>query len=433
MGHYPHPLRLFLLHSSSHLTLPLLSRKHMLMTHLSYYCRRFLAVLAFSCLAVSPLAAQWPLDFSGDCQYASDKRNSPAYFAIPYRQGDRWGWSDTLGNLIIEPTFTHTRFFERPGANTVDDSWGAWVETEAGTNYYDWGMGLRFPAEIGIITDKKEAINPKTGASGDWLVVQSAARKVGLYHEKELVVDTIFVDFSWETYRRGKMYLQNEEGLYAEYDTSSRSFVGDPIRKIRPAYATDEGYPYFTLLLELTDGTYLSLDAGQTKPVATDSILQFNDEDEEDWVDFAFDELDEGKPGNFIGTDYANPVHPTIVDSVTYRYPWVEQRYGYSKLYIVASRQLLGVQTPTGREILPIRYDELTFTDGYSQIHLYKDGKEGRKLLFTTYPTIPAKYDELRPYAKLCVSKGWSFALFAVSHTKYYQFVGENGVEYFSD
>jgi len=91
----------------------------------------------------------------------------------------------------------------------------------------------------------------------------------------------------------------------------------------------------------------------------------------------------------------------------------------------------MGVLNEEGKVILPVIYDNIEFLKNGTQAKLELDGKVGRKLFLSHYPTLEPKYKELRNARSLRVTKRWSFALFTVIIDGQKGYIGENGVEYF--
>jgi len=113
------------------------------------------------------------------------------------------------------------------------------------------------------------------------------------------------------------------------------------------------------------------------------------------------------------------------------RFGEISKKFGFTSLSIVRKDNKVGIVNELDEIIVPFVYDKIQFSHNYTEAQLFKDGKQGRKLFFTNYPLIEAKYDALKHYKYLSVNPRWRFGIFEIKIGDFVGYIGENGIEYF--
>jgi hypothetical protein len=101
---------------------------------------------------------------------------------------------------------------------------------------------------------------------------------------------------------------------------------------------------------------------------------------------------------------------------------------------IAAQNRRWGVIDGSANVLVPFKFDAI-------ERHAYLPGLyittlrklHGAVVVKTSYPPIANKYEVLAFDRSFRVSNGWTFQLFKVANTGRWGYVGENGIEYFSD
>jgi hypothetical protein len=101
-------------------------------------------------------------------------------------------------------------------------------------------------------------------------------------------------------------------------------------------------------------------------------------------------------------------------------------------LFRVSLNDKQGIINQNDKVYVPLSMDRVS--DVYNNMcGISKDEKYGVFILNTVYPYIEPKYDKLIPDNYILVNRHWSFLLFLVEHNGKEYYVGENGVEYTTD
>lgn len=362
---------------------------------------------------------------SGISQSAIESKDNvtPELYFIPYNDNDKWGWCDTLGNIVLKPKYAETGFFFNQY-----DTYIAEVKTEYGQNLVNNKGKLLFSKTYHI---EKEWNLRVDGTSKRYYTISDKKGKMGFY---DPYIDKYIIPVQYDSIvvvrvgkwgqkplvfakKLGDTYIQlnfkttdlintdfNEINIYKGNDFRPIVVAKTPDKEIfeirhDPVMLTKEEYE---LLMDEVD-----------RPTFNEeyAVIEF--------PEVFYDHIFIGKHG---GDD-------TIK---VFDYSWNKNKFGFSKLFVVRKDSLLGVVSDLNQIVIPIEYDKLTFDVDKTEVTLYKKGKLGKKLLFTSYPWIETKYDEISKFKKLRVSRNWSFQVFKIKLNGQTGYVGENGVEYFT-
>lgn len=335
---------------------------------------------------------------------------------IPFNDHGKWGWSDTLGNIVIQPKFKQARFFYQ---TVVENKvyYNASVTTHGGRNLFTAEKGLLVPESYELLRSIDQHL-----PSGRQLV-RNTDRKYGLYLSatERLITKTFYDTVSWEAISRDVILLKNRsDKTYMMYSPDKKRMVKTDIVQVREVYVKKGAYANHIALAMHKNGKYSKTSDGKLTPYAIDADIasQLEEEDGE-WIGVALEEAYQRRGSSKV---------PTTIDFS--RNPSA-QKYGFQKLVLQKQDGKMGVVNENGEIILPFIYDEIVFADTNTEAQLYLNGKEGRKIFFSHYPVIEPKYDSILPHEILRVNNNWNFGVFKVKIGNNEGYVGENGVEYF--
>src|SRR5690554_2070394 len=345
-------------------------------------------------------------------------------YLIPYNDHGKWGWSDTLGDIKIKPKYEKTGFF-----HAYDSIPEAYVKIKGIHNSYLYNNGLKVPKTYKTI---KEIFlfDENRIRNRDLIIVESKKNKLGIYDKKakKFILKPIYSSIeSIGVNNLNVLYKREKEQFFSllYFDEIYKHDLTD-ILKIQE-WEDENNIFNHKQLYQHTDSTWTYFDNG------VHIIEDFKKEDSypEGMVIVDFDQPkqeEELKTTNNIDG---------LIDSYDYsKYPEFYEEYGFIKLKIVRKDGEVGMINENDSIIIPFEYDKIFFNvQNPSFIKLIKGNKEGVKLLFTTYPIIPAKYDKIINFEspiRIRVSKNWHFIVFLIEINGQEGYVGENSIEYFN-
>lgn len=359
--------------------------------------------------------------FFGACQLNAQKADVHPLAMVPYNDHGRWGYSDTLANVLIKPRYEKASFYFR---RKIGDEivFLSRVNTSFGENLLQGSGKLLLPKKTNLVKMMSSNV-----ARGSLFILQKKG-KYGVYE----------LERGWQT--------------EARFDTLFRYTFNDWVLLRAAADATYTHFNPSTLQTETTDFVYINeywsdmntvivattaagehyrLSAGATKTLLSDE--EFSEMESLDGL--MLEEMPDDWGGNYhwrgprpsaesLGVD-------RTVDFRDYSALSFADRYGFKKAIIAQKDGQMGIVDEKGTILLPFQYDRVEFSDPATEAKLYKDGKMGYKLLFTHHPTIEARYESIEPAIHLPVSRTWNFAVFRVQVDGQQAYVGENAIEFF--
>lgn len=365
---------------------------------------------------------------------------------VPYRQGNLWGYSDTLAKIIVKPAYDSAGLFKdgygevfkgkkqgiingkglliiKPGYDHVESFAGGYKVTNGSKSGYLSGTGKPL---IPVLYDDLEQ-------DGGFLILQKGT-KYGVADVTGKIVlpvqyDEVITQFlstkasSEQSYvvRKGKTYSLFSKKSYRLYpfDVNSLEEMGE-VGEVTVEGIKEESYTE-------------SNKNGIVKRFGADEVIPLDFEESYGSSVF-FLVKKNGKTGLVRNTDdAATPMVPIVYDQVTHI---MNNRYYsfYKGDYLIGVSQngLFGIINDKGETIVPFQYDHIREFKGYSVgFELEKAGKKGMFLPTTFYPIIEPKYDNITFVESMFVSSTWGFALYRVIKDGKMGYVGENGKEYF--
>ena len=365
---------------------------------------------------------------SGTAQNAFESRDKTAseLFLVPYNDNDKWGWCDTLGNIVLKPKYAETGFFFKQY-----DTYIAEVKTEYGQNLVNNKGKLLFSKTYHI--EKKWNLRVDKTHKG-YYIICSEKRKKGFYDPDmdEYIIpvqyDSIVVVQGWgRPSEKPLVFAKKSNEPFIQLNLKKTEIVKTDFSEIniyrgndyRPIVVAKTLNSEFVEIRQdpvmLTKEEYKLLMEEVHRPTFSQGFSVIVDLEEED-----FNYIFHGKGGR-------DPEKLEVFD-----YSGYKNKYGFSKLFVVRKDSLLGVVSDLNKIVIPVEYDKLIFDLDKTEVTLYKNGKLGKKLLFTSYPRIETKYDEISRFKNLRVSGNWFFQVFKIKLNGQTGYVGENGVEYFN-
>lgn len=347
---------------------------------------------------------------------------------VPFNSNGTWGWADTLGNVVIKPTYNRTWFFTYDQVKE-ESVYYAPVKTDAGQNFLLADIGLACPPKYTILNGDLHFTLDSKDDIACYNIIQNDKQKISIYDaiKQRMVVKPTYDSLSRYALQENVILLKrHNETTFRYYSTFKKELLKSDIVAINQYKVINKAkasYSCCPTVVSFADGTFAEIYRGEFTPFVFEDSLKYEKENSSYSLDDSYE-----------------PPAPSQLKKVedqpdgvlrTYNYPDWAANYGFTSLNLVRKNNKLRVVNEFDSIILPFEYDHIVFVDGNSQAQLYKDGKLGRKLFFTHYPTIEAKYDVLKPYKSLQVSPHWSFGIFYVEVGKNVGYVGENGIEYF--
>lgn len=341
---------------------------------------------------------------------------------IPYNDHGEWGFCDTLGNIQIDPAYEKATFFF-PFSLAKERIAVSRVQTKDGRNLLQTKGELLFPAQLDYHGSINSTIAPNT------LFILKRKDKYGIYEQDKgwlirPVYDTLAHRFSFSKWF---LFKRDKADTYDRFSADNHSMEATDIVDVGIYF---HKYNVVEVVTKRDSSRY---------EIRDDKLVLIDPEEfsqYEDMGDTMLEEVPDDDYGNVYRWQGAKPTAEELgVDRTLvfkdYSGLGFGDKYGFTKIIIAEKAGQTGVLTEKGEELLPFAYDQIRMVEGNTQLELKKDGKIGRKILFTHHPMIAPKYDKLRLVKQLRVTPRWSFAIFGVSLNGQKGFVGENAVEYF--
>jgi hypothetical protein len=340
---------------------------------------------------------------------------------IPFNDHGKWGYCDTLGTLQIEPAYESASFFY-PMNIGAEKYFVSRVETSRGNNLVMSNGELVFPAKLDFVD------NIYSKASPNNLFLLRKKGKYGVFKYGESWVMPAKYDMMGSGFDFSSMYL-----FKREKDNTYQRFYPETL-ELKETDIIDVGVFYHGFntveVVTKTDGSRYEVQNAELIPIDLAKYAEY-----QDLGDVMLEEVPEEWSNSFSWEGTKPTAEALGVDRVLdykdYTSIGLGSRYGFERIIIAEKNGQMGIINEKGEEVLPFQYDRLRMDVNNTQVILEKDGKVGRKLLFTHYPSIEPRYDKLRLANQLRVSSNWSFGIFEVVLNEQSGYVGENAVEYF--
>ena len=357
---------------------------------------------------------------------------------IPYRDGKKWGFCDTLGKVVVKPYFDG--FVDSQYDLSYPDKACFLIQKESKSFVVNHKNQIVVPihhpydsirlkeydidyievfkhGKMGLYSNLKEVI-PCNYTSVE--VVENKSfrvyieEKCGIVNAKNRLIVPIKYDeiyalrsstnttnskFAWEA------SSENERVIF--YDTkiikNSEDAVGVVYEKMAVDYSNDEDGLTLSNLRKVYDNVVYDEYKELAFVTKNNKVGVFSLLEKKLVVDLNYDEV------SFADNDRGRSV------------------------FKVKLNNKFGFVNDNNAVLLPIEYDAIAYNSKIYQFEITKSNKVGLKVFNTIYPTIQPKYMEILDYRRLSINSSWSFLIFLVKTETGTGFVGENGVEYFKN
>ncbi len=371
---------------------------------------------------------------------------------VPYRDGDRWGYSDTLGTIKVKPVYDSAGFFEGTVAFVYKG-------TKAGMINYA-GIELIKP-DYTVIEGLEEGYkvyqDDKAGyisASGK-LILPVQYKDMYILDEKFMIVQ--------QGNKFGITDMTGKILLPVAYDEVVPEFLSTKLNDDNYVIVKKEGQAFSfdkkTHKLEKFNGVLEEMKEGiaelESIPPPMEEIDQSAKYLKEVKAKFKADEVSlfnaianyasqvfflvtvDGKKGvvEYVSSTDIRTIVPIAFDAITYTFTNDLASFakpGSRLLAAVSKNGKFGVVNESGAVIIPFEYSKIDRLTGYPfGFELQNEKKKGVFLPTTMYPIIPPKYDAVEYVTTLPVNDNWAFVIYRVELNGKYAYIGENGKEYF--
>lgn len=391
--------------------------------------KNHLTLVALLFLASGTMLAQSPVKLS---DYSTDRiKGRESQFLIPFNDHGEWGYSDTLGKILIKPSFPEVHFFgpKKMGDGSV---YLAKVFTSAGENFLLPNGDLLLPKKFNWIKQIMDLIPDEKGMP---LFIVEKKGKHALYHPQNGLIGKFRFDaFQKSQASETPLYLRDRKTkTYQEFEPKKQSFKPTPYSKIEEVPSLEEGRWRHRTIAITPEADTFAYEAGVYIPFSlVGNLYDLIEMDPPEFEDMSVD--DSPRPPSKAQLEkWATELEvDAVIEKKQFRVGGITTKYGFSSLFLVQKGDKMGVLNENGKIILPLLYDKVTLNRNGTQANLELDGKIGKKLFLTHYPTIEPRYSEFRAGPTLRVSRSWTFALFKAKIGDQQVYVGENGVEYFN-
>jgi WG containing repeat len=332
-----------------------------------------------------------------------------AQILVPYRLKDKWGYSDTLGNIKIAPKYTLANFFIDKTARAFLQKKYTYIDKKGKElyNYFDeiteQEDGYAFVTnnkKSGIVKGKKVIIpliyDELYNANYEYRFQHKKFAAIGVINNKHYLID----------------YVKNITTKIKEEDNSAMA--------VRPEARDYENNEEYKSRYKEELQTYIKNGVIDSFEIIYNNIYLVSKQ---------------GKYGLYKATDYSNPFINKLIDCKYEQiksYVNVTSNNKIPNNFIAKLNGKYGLVDDYDNVLLPFEYDDL-INHNISFVYTIKNNKMGCFIFNTSYPAIACKYENMEYKESLSVSDKWSLLIFEVKLNGRLGYVGENRVEFFKD
>lgn len=364
---------------------------------------------------------------------------------VPFRMGNKWGYSDTLGKIKIKVRYDTVLLFDydmvRKGNHVIAE-----VKLNGRT------MMINEKGTV-VVPPKYDFIKQIEGLEEPTFII-SRNNKFGLFAKgKELfppVSDYMQDSYPgfYEVHTNGKSGLINNAGkvvIPIIYDELYR--IGGKKTGFLDWQCIVYGKQPEVRAVKLPEENWLSQRVPETEEldyIPRDNLNKIIDSVTKEFalesVQLTYNNVAVIYKGATMGIllpDVTKKVYffskPYDIQHIKFLSPWSRNSWNKnSAAYIIAKvNGKYGVINEREEQVLPFEYDNIEEKDGF--FLLKQNGKIGFFIWNTIYPVIQPAYDEYLWKQYIPVKSRWRFTLFKVVKNGRSGFAGENGVAYFKD
>jgi hypothetical protein len=359
---------------------------------------------------------------------------------VPYRLGNKWGYSDVSGKIKIPTKYDSVTFFDY---DREENKYAIAIVILNGKEMVINEMGsIVVPAfdRISIIEELDETA---------FYIFKD--NKIGVFSKGKEIIAPIYDYIEITPYAQYKPGRNNKLGLFNHNGKALISADHDVIRQV------NSDQPGFNKWLAIKDGKeeFYSFKSEKPQPRNDDPPLEMVAiESSEATTDnsiegikrkYAIDSVESqgfsaivyknGKQGILLNEEGKIFFFSRIYDIQKLRYfPDWERSLLKSKsdAYVFAKLNgHYGIVDQAEKEILPFVYDNIT--DKGDFFILTRNGKIGFFTVYSSSPLIDPAFDEFLSASSQSIKHDLGFTLFKIKNRRKTGYVGENGVAYFKD
>lgn len=359
---------------------------------------------------------------------------------IPFREGNLYGFMDTLGHIILKPTYQEVQDMNYYYDTLTDKASALYTVKQDGIlKVIDQNNKAFF-----LPTEKYDSVFT-VQLLKDRFITQKA-KNYGFILRNKAIIPCIYDDIL-PHYNNSCLVIKN--GLTGMIDQEG-------IIKIPLQYQDIE-------FAGFKDSTVVWLAKGMVAE-------EYYEDKRTEFIDYGEGTLFSNYPEDAVSVSEVRSGNNAAVEKLENKYDIVKKIYQLDQWYYVEKKGKWGLyDLHMDKEIIAPTYDDIDFLyhiypenelilrvtlddkqgiiNQYGKIYvpitmdrisdvynnmcgLSKDMKYGVFILNTVYPYIAPKYDKLLPDNYILVNRHWSFLLFLVERQGKEYYVGENGVEY---
>ena len=358
---------------------------------------------------------------------------------IPFLVKDKWGLSDTLGNIKIKEFAEKiTPFFIN------EESKSRYKVTENGINY------LIDESNSKIITKKNgyDDIEVNSKQIVDIYYVYKN-NKIGVFHNKEVVppiYDRLYLTSNesiivYKNYKRG---LYNSEGkliIPPYYNFIQTSTSDEDFKEKKYVWiATDSiniEHKFYDISIYKKEkfetppppplAEIINITEHKYTPKINDLKKEYEKVDEFSYYGLAIVHKD-NKVGMY-GLESKQLLTQIEYDEISD----LGINNKNKKLFVFKKQGYYGIINQDGKIVLESKYNNI-FEGYWGTIIIERENRKGVFLTDSIYPVIEPKYKNIEKFYEIPVNKYWIFVLYKAELLNGKSiFVGENGIEYYSE
>jgi WG containing repeat len=372
---------------------------------------------------------------------------------IPYKIKNLWGYSDTMGNILLQPQYDSVGFYEKSTIEfaifkhdgkygTLNKEMRVVIKNDYATfkiqnpNYVICGS----KNALGLLTLQNKIIAPfefdKIEYYSNTLFLVKKDNKSGLFNiDGQKIAEEIYVEFTSDyNYSTG---IDDIYGVIGQDEflinlDGTRIFKG-PVKKhesmnVRVAEDMPNRKPDYSISPKLMRQFEALKKSQQLTECFFERSFGYSDPASKMYQYYVV-----GKKGkvalwnvdlNIIDDDFYDEIY-----DVSYALDAKENRY---ERRIVKKDSKWGIITNEGKVICDFQFDTFENYEHYESLAKVSiNGKKGIYLYNSFYQIISCKYDSINIFKTIPVHSNWSFLVFKVKKGDLEGYVGENGVEYF--
>jgi hypothetical protein len=368
---------------------------------------------------------------------------SQTHFLVPFRDGDKWGYADTLGKIVIACKYQEANLFDYNAAMPQLPS-AAIVKLDGHI------MAINEKGTI-IVPAKYESITINHTHDGLSFIVENKYGRKGLFQDGKELIPCIYEQITPDA---NDSYLVQKNDLFGMINSSGKVIVPVMYDDVLANTSHPNSMVQWTAAKRGMKKTFTDRPVNEYSTTYTRQETHTNDILNENEFSIRLDSVEANYPAfevisndNFAVLQNDNQTGIIFSEDSTntpfffsrpYRFDDFRffpdhsggrERYQARAFIIARMENKLGIITEKEKFMLPMEYDDITLEGNI--FFLKKNGKTGFFILHTSYPAIEAKYDAFLYNYSIPVKDNWRFGLFLVKQGDKTGYVGENGVEFF--